>query len=57
MDRIEMVKRLEKIHYKLNFSCYGLYDALNRYGKKFDWMEKCRAYERAAKVLEERLGF
>lgn len=57
MDRTEMINRLEKINKKLYHSCYGLYDSLDRYGRKFNWLKKCRAYDRAAKVLEERLGF
>lgn len=57
MDRAEMVRRLSRLNSKLYSSCYGFYDSMSRYGNCFGWMKKCRAYERAAKCFEERLGF
>lgn len=55
MSRTEMHERLARLYDKLNFHCYGLFDAMNRYGDPFDWLDKCRAYKRAIDYLWTRL--
>lgn len=55
MDRREMQVRLGRLNRKLYIYTYALYDSLNRFGKTYNLLDKCRAYDRAIDYLVRRL--
>lgn len=55
MSHAELICRSLILHDKLYISCFALYDSLHRFGKEFDNMKRCIAYEKALKHVYSKI--